>query len=692
MAHGQWSRAGSITHDHQPSAISHFFKHVDTLSQYKILDRIGAGGIGDVYRARDTRLGRTVAIKVVAALIASDPSRRNALVGDANAAVALSHPNIAALYEIGEDQGELFLVFEFAPGETLAAAIAGRPLNARRAIDLAVQIADALADAHALGIVDGALAPDRIVITPKGSAKLLDVGLAAWTRAGAARAAAAVVGGVAPSSAAVSIVAYMSPEQVAGEPIDRRTDVFSLGVVLFEMLTGRPPFSGSTPGALAIQIQQAPRPALSAINRSLPAELEGIVSRALARRPEDRYQSIATLAAELRAVGATLDARSSSNELATVASTALAPRQRSFAGPTALAAFSIAAAAAIWWQYPALQRAWHRTMGPAPRAVIAVMPLGLAPADPARNFFADGLTEDLITRLAQTPGLTVIGRSGLRTYRSQSVRDVARQLGAAVLLSGTVRLDDDDVRMTLKLSNAIDGEPIWTGEYTRAAEDIVAAQAKAAEDVAQALHVPLRLTAATARTSARRVDRRAYEDYLRARQAAAERQPEAAARDYQDAISADDGLPEAFAGLARALSASAARTKAEAGPRRERMKTAAERAYDLDPDLADANVAMALASSSLSQTLQYLRRAIEIDPSSGDTYRDVADVVRAIDPELSAAFDQRARALDPQSSSGRTALSTWHSSIAAREDPATAAARDRDIARAALKGVLEKRP
>jgi serine/threonine-protein kinase len=556
---------------------------------------------------------------------------------------------------------------------------------------LAVQIADALADAHAGGIVDEGLTPDRIVITPKGSAKLLDVGLGAWTKAAAARASVAALAGPAPSSAAVSVVAYMSPEQVAGQAIDHRTDLFSLGVVLFEMLTGRPPFSASTPAALAIQIQQRSCPLLSAINRSLPAELDGIASRALATRLEDRYQSAATMAAELRAVAAALDVRSRSREPATVTSTALAPRRRSFGGLTALAALALLAAAAVWWQRPAIERAWRSAMGPPPRAVIAVMPLDLTSADPSRTFFADGLTEDLITRLAQTPGLAVIGRSGLRTYRAQPARDVARQLGAAVFLTGIVGVDDDNVTMTLALSNAIDGEPIWTGEYTRTADDIVAMQAKAAEEVAQALHVPLHLTAATARTASRRVDRRAYEEYLLGRQAAAQRQLEAAAKDYQDAIAADDGLPEAFAGLARTLSAGT-RTRAEAGPRRERMKAAAERAYELDPDLAAANVAMAFASSSLSQTLQYLRRAIEIDPSNGDTYRDVADVIRAIDPERSVAFDQRASELDPQPSSGRTAPAAWHSSIAGRENPATAAARDRDVARAALKGVLEKRP
>ena len=659
----------------------------DTLGHYKVLDRIGAGGIGDVYRARDTQLGRTVAIKVVARAIAADPARRDSFLRDARAAAALSHPNIAALYEVGDDQHELFLVLEFVPGETLRTAIAGRPLNSRRAIDLAVQIADALADAHAEGLVDGDLTPDTIIVTPKGNAKILDVGLGAWTNAGAARAAAAA-GATVPG--ALGSVAYMSPEQVAGGPIDHRSDVFSLGVVLFEMLTGRAPFAGATPAALASQIAQAPAPPLRTAHGALPAELDGIVSKALAKDVDHRYESVATMAAELRTVAAILDVRSGTAEPPSVSPAALAPRRRSVAGPAAVAVSAIVVAAGLWWQRPAIERAWRHTMGPAPPAIVAVMPLEPTPADPSRTFFADGLTEDLITRLAQTPGVAVIGRAALRTHPEVDAREAARRLGAGVLLTGTVHSDGDEVKVRLALADAADGESLWTGDYTRAAEDVVALQAKAAEDIAQALRVPLQLTAATARTSSRRVDRRAYEEYLLARQAVAHRQSDEAVKDYQDAIAADDGLPEAFAGLARALSATVARSDAEKAARRERMTTAAERAYQLDPDLASANVAMALASPSLMQTLQYLRRAIEIDPSNGESYRDVADVIRAVDPELSAAFNRRALELDPQPSAGRTDAAPWHSPGGTRGDLATAAS-DRDVARSALTGVLDKR-
>ncbi len=662
---------------------------IESLGHYKILDRIGAGGLGDVYRARDTRAGRTVAIKVVAAAIAGDRDRRERLLSDARAAAALSHPNIAALYEIGEDQGELFLVFEFVAGETLKTTIAGRPLNPRRAIDLAVQIADALADAHAEGLVQGGLSPDAIIVTPKGHAKILDLGLAAWTKSAAARAQTSTAIGVA-SAGAIDAVAYRSPEQLLGERIDHRTDVFSLGTVLFEMLTGRLPFSGATPSDLADQIAQAPSPTL--IKTNLPAELDAILSKALARKVDQRYESIATMAAELRASAAILDARSGMSEPERASRPVLAPRRRSLAGAGVLLLMLVMLAAVGWWQHEAIERTWRHAMGPPPRPVMAVLPLVLSGSDASQTFFADGLTDDLITRLGQTPGVNVIGRAALRTYRGRTASDVARELGAAVVLTGSVQPEDDKVKVTLALSDPLDGASLWTGEYARPLKDIFALQARAAEDIAQALHLPLQLTAATARASSRQVDRAAYELYLRGRQAAADGQPAVAVKDYQAAIAADDGLPEAFAGLARALQPSAVHPGSDDAGRRERIRAAAERAYQLDPDLASANVAMALVSTSLSQTLQYLSRAIDLDPSNGDTYRDAADVIRTVAPDLSAAFDRRALELDPQAAGGRAAVAEWRPAAAPHQSPADALARDRDLAVSVLAGLLNRHP
>ena len=335
------------------------------LGAYDILALLGQGGMGEVYRARDTRHGRTVAIKLPAADIIADADRRDRFLRDARAAAALSHPNIAALYEIGDAEGRLFLAFEFVPGQTLKTVIAGRALNPRRAIDLGIQIADALADAHAAGIMHRDIKPDNIIVTPKGNAKILDFGLASWTRGAAEREASATMTatGVGPVGGSVP---YMSPEQALGEQGDDRTDIFSLGAVLFEMLTGKLPFNASTPAALAVQIAQALAPAPSALNPALPRELDAIVAKALAKSLDQRYGAAVTLAAELRAVAAILDVRSAASEPRSVVPLH-APPKRSYGRWIVLAMLLAALAAAAWWQRASLERMWHGSMGPAVR-------------------------------------------------------------------------------------------------------------------------------------------------------------------------------------------------------------------------------------------------------------------------------------------------------------------------------------
>ncbi len=333
---------------------------IETLGLYKVLERIGAGGLGEVYRARDTRLGRTVAIKVIPPEMEADAERRERFLADARAAMAVSHPNVAALYEIGDDRG-LFLVFEFAPGETLNKAIAGHPLNPRRAVDLAVQIADALAEAHAEGIVHGDIRPENIVETPKGAAKILDMGLSAWTRGGAARRQAGELD-LPADSGEPDVAAYLSPEQAVGEPVDHRTDIFSFGIVLFEMFTGRRPFVGATPAELALQIAQATPPLPSDVNKSLPREFDRVIERALAKSLDQRWQAAATLAAELRGIAAILEERTLAEESARV----VRPARRSRAGLWVVLALVAALAAGAWVERAALVRtvrAWLPSAG-----------------------------------------------------------------------------------------------------------------------------------------------------------------------------------------------------------------------------------------------------------------------------------------------------------------------------------------
>jgi TolB-like protein len=629
----------------------------EKLGHYNILDRIGAGGMGEVYRARDTRLGRTVAIKVLTASLAADPERRERLLREANAAAALSHPNIAALYEAGEDQGRLFLVFEFVPGETLKNAIAGSPMNPRRALDLAVQIADALADAHAEGIVHRDIKPDNIIVTPKGNAKILDFGLSAWTMGGAERHDAAHTPTEATGAGVLlGTIAYLSPEQALGEQVDYRTDIFSLGVVLFEMLTGKPPFTGTTSGALALQIVQAPAPVPSSLNHSVPPDLDRIVGKALAKSLEQRYESAATMAAELRAVAAMLDVRSETSEAQAPAATL--PQRTSAAGWIAWVLILAALGAAAWFGRGVLEHVWRRTLGPAPSPVIAVLPLDLAAQDSAQMFFANGFTEDLIARLGQTPGLNVIGRSATRGYRGRSPGEVAKGLGAAAVLTGSVQPSTNAVKVSLELIDASDRTAIWSRQYTRDVKDIIGLQVQIAGEVARALSLKPQPTASTARAASRIVDRNAYALYLRGRQAASERHLPEAINLYEEAIAADTGLTEAFAGLADALRLQVALSDGpDAAMYRERLRAAAERAYALDPDLPQANVAIGLTRMPLADALKYMRRAVEIDPSYAEGYHLIGEQLQDLDPEQAMALFRKSLTLD-------SGLDVSHSALA----------------------------
>jgi eukaryotic-like serine/threonine-protein kinase len=281
---------------------------VTEIAHYNVLERLGESANGELFRARDTKVGRTVALKFFTAELFADPSNRARFFDDARAAMALSHPNIATLFDVGEYEGDCYLAYEFASGITLRQECEGRSVHPRRVVELAVQIADALADAHGSGVLHGDLRPDTIIVTHKGSAKVLELGMSRWTTGGRIRAKAArdphALG-----SEAVAIVSYMSPEQVLGGPVDARSDVFSLGVIAYEMLTGRNPFATARPADTAVNVIGATIPPTASLSTSL-ADLDALVMRSMAKEIDKRPQSAASFAAELRGIGAILDVRS----------------------------------------------------------------------------------------------------------------------------------------------------------------------------------------------------------------------------------------------------------------------------------------------------------------------------------------------------------------------------------------------
>lgn len=577
------------------------------IGHYKLLEQIGAGGLGDVYRARDTKLGRTVAVKFPKPDLTADPTRRAELLRQAREVARLSHPSIATLFDVGEDGDRLYLVFEYVPGELLSRVIGGHPLNPRRAIEFGVQLADALAEAHAENLVHGDLRSQTIIVTPKDRAKLLDFGMAAFTRGGAVR---------------------------GGRAGDTGSDIFALGCILFEMLTGRQ--------ALPAEAGQ-PAPPPSTITRGVPAELDPIVTRALAPDPGARYQSAATLSAELRGVAAILDIRTAAQEAEFIDE---AP-SRAGRGIFWLVALLVlgGAIAGLWsWREQAqfLRRRWF---GPPPAPVLVVVPFEVGGTMP--TITADGVAEDVMSRLGTISGLKVVGRSSLRSQRGRDPRTIARAAGAAVALVGTIRGTDDDIAMDTTLVDAATGATLWTRSWSSAKPGILAAEATLAEEIARALGLALPKGAAKARAASRLVNASAYDFYVRGRDAEARDNLTAAGDLYEQAVTLDGSLAEAYAALAavsyRDLIRSARFDDGEAWGRIRRF---AENAMTADPDLPAAQLAAALAAPTLRDALPFFRRGIELDPSRGEFYSEFADQIGEFDPLRAAGLYRTALALD----------------------------------------------
>jgi len=316
-----------------------------SIGSYQVLGRLGAGGLGEVFRARDTTHGRTVVIKRVPAALTADPVRAADLKKTAATLSTISHPGLPELYECGESDQALFLAVEYVPGQTLAELMAGRGLHPRRAAEVALEIADALAALHAVGLSHGDLRPDNIVVTPKGHTKLIDPGLSRFTAGGALRASAGSRLGSLPASAA-SVVRYLAPEEAAGEASDARADLFALGSVLHEMLTGVPVFDRPTSDQIVLAVLQATPEAPSRRVPSVPAELDMITTHALAKSLDRRYPTAAALADDLRVVKSVLDASLASQP-------GPVPPLQETRRPVALviALLVVGAAFVAWWEW-----------------------------------------------------------------------------------------------------------------------------------------------------------------------------------------------------------------------------------------------------------------------------------------------------------------------------------------------------
>jgi TolB-like protein len=620
----------------------------DRIAHYNILSAVGSGALGPVYRARDTILGRTVAIRLITQGM-DDPAQRARALDLVQPYTALTHPHVATLFEAGEQRGSIYLVYEFISGERLNAALAGQPMNLRRALDLASQLADALADAHALGLVHGALTASSVIITPKGHVKILDYGLFAGvpdgtsgereTLQGADRQAARI------EALGRSRVAYAAPEQLLGQAADQRADLFALGALLHEMVTGKHAFSGRTPLEIGVQILQSHPPAPSALTPGVPRAIDRITARALAKKPGDRYQDASLMAAHLRDAAATV--HSQAVEIEPEVRRRRSPWRMALIGFLTLALTALA----LWhWQQP-LRQAWDGQFGRPPEPVLVVLPYHVPPTDTPRPYYGAAFAEELARRIAKVRGITVLGRSSVRASAGQPPQSVAAAVGAKLALSGSLTPKDDEwtsFEIETRLIDARDGRVLWSRRQTGAAQDLVAMQADIAREVSARLRIDHLPAAEYNRAALRLVNPSAYDKYLQAREAMAAYDASRAVQLFDAAAAEDPSLTEAQTGLAEALyMMSVFEGREQFGNVQPRARRAAEAAFATDPDLAATRLAMALTAPTTHEALEQLKRAVELDGSFTGAYLALAEVLRSVDPPRAARFARRAAELDP---------------------------------------------
>jgi eukaryotic-like serine/threonine-protein kinase len=523
-----------------------------TLGPYRILEKLGKGGMGEVYRARDSRLERDVALKVLPAGATSDDAARTRLVREARLASKLNHPHICTIYEVGDADGQVFIAMELVEGLSLSARLADGPLPLKQVVRYGKQLADALAHAHARGVVHRDFKSPNVIVTPEGEAKVLDFGLAkrltgeeltdVTTVTQQALTAPGMIAGT---------LAYMAPEQLRGRPADARSDIWALGVVLYESAAGARPFRGGTAFEVSSTIlEQAPPPLPPAV----PAPLVAVIERCLAKEPAQRYQR----SSEVRAA---LEALQPGEMVAPPPDAAARPRRRRL-GLEALAVLGLLAAVVI--ASVAFDIAGVRTRlrggaaAPARAVRLAVLPIVNLTGDPEQEYLSDGLTEELIAELGglHPQGLSVIARGSVMRYKGGNtpVDQVGRELHVEYVLEGSARREGGRVRITAELIQVRDQAQLWAHTYERELSGILALQGEVAKEVAGALALKL-LPAELARlANVRRVNPAAYDACLKGthyRQILNPAGYDAAERYYRLALQEDPTYAAAWAGIAR---------------------------------------------------------------------------------------------------------------------------------------------